>query len=297
MSLKIFTPEQNPAKTLYHYWLSILKGWAHDELLSNRPHIAFGEPNCRIGVHAFDGKGRPILALSYAGTDRFILRGDGAFRLGYLSANFNSHARQRVWSNTFLDYNHDFGEYHWNVHTGTFPPRSTGQARLERPDLPNGDKWYGYLPIYRDWRQPVPYAPESFLGARLWNEWHKPWMSCVPDEEFHWRLEPARVQVDSIEATFRKNLPGRWTHFQELRVKRYGAAQRGYEIDAGLRPPPPPRSMPTEVTEAMVAQFAAAFDLDEPATTTPLARGPKEAQHGHDVVAQEQLEPTILPAR
>lgn len=286
----IFTPDKNPAKTLYRYWLTILKGWHGD--LSAYDKMAFGESSCEIGVAGFteEKRQRPILALYYAGSPRLYIRPDGAFRIGYMTSGFNSSARQKLQANSFLDYHHDFGQYNWCVNTNIFVPPRCGEARLARPDLPNGQRWYCYFPVTRDWRQPIPYVPEDILAARThWAE-SKPWMVCEPDDEFIWRIVPAAKQP-GMNKRLAKALPVRWEGFVARREKRYRASERLYEIDAGLRPAPVQRHR-TEVTDDMVARFAAAFDLSEPACITPLTRGPKEAHDAqHDVAAQEQLQP------
>lgn len=286
----IFSPDKNPAKALYRYWWTVLRGCTNGTVGQS---MFFGQKSCSLAIVSIDERDRPVLAFGYGEANRLTIRADGAFRVGYVSCGWGSQARWRLMQNSFLDFNHDFGEYQWHVNTATF-----GVERPERPRGPNGEWWHGYWNILRDWRQPIPYVAESFLGARTWNEYYKPWMICEPDETFAWRIVPKVKQHQPIEKDFARSRPDAWTALVEKREKRYRATRHQYEVDFGLRPAPRKRPEPAELTDAQFAQFAAGFDLSEPACITPLIRPrPKEAQHGHNLAPQEQLQPAIVPAR
>lgn len=284
----IFSPDKNPAKALYRYWSMVLRGACN---MNPGAGINFGQQGCTLRVTTLDERQRPVIAFGYGNSDRLIVRADGAFRIGYVTGSWGNRSRWRIMENSFLDFNHDFGQYHWHVNAATF-----GVERPERPSRPDGGKWYGYLPVLRDWRHPVPYVSEDFMGARAWNDYYKTWMVCEPDETFVWRIVPKTRQPQPIEKYFARTRPAAWTAFVEKREKRYRAARHHYEIDCGLRPEPRKRKEPVGITDDMLAQFAAAFDLSEPAFITPLKR-PEEAQHGHNLAPEEQLHPAIIPAR
>lgn len=268
---------RNPARSLYLYWLGIMKATYPDGITSGG-FITLGQRQWGVGIDSMDTRGRPVFALGpvtgYGGVStRLLVAADGRFRVMYL----NPDARTGVSSHSFLSWVWLASRHQWGV------------------DLDHACRWQGAA--FEEWQRPREYVPERVLITNWYLQRSAHWLALERAGE-DWRIVPARNQSAPNED--KRRTPSRallheFAESDRLRLRRYRLAERAWRLANGEIPSV--SAGPGKVTlagreidrEEAVLQIIAMLDVTTPAKTTPLRKRPEEALHGNNLVTTHDV--------
>lgn len=249
--------ELTPAQSLYRLWETVLDGLGEDA-------ATFGvSPGYGIGMaSAGPGLGTSWRVINFGYyysrrstvSDMLQIDSRGYFRVGYLHGWAQRDALSR---NSFLNWAHEWSQYHWRVSTSS----NDGSYNAQ---------WI------TDWNIPAHYMSERLLWSPH-GKWHvvqRPWMKLVPDKEdpSGWRI--AFAENESPDGW----KPEHYEAHDRLIEQRRRRLRRHWEIETGVTPPPVPReSVDVEERHERHTEFLVAhLNITTPARSIPLRKPSRE---------------------